>query len=68
MYNERLRRNFRKVIKEHGVEIRAKENFLESISARHVHNIANGTSSINVKKLEEIADEIGADMLDFFRE
>ena len=68
MYNERLRRNFRKVIEAHGFKIHSKEKFLESISARHVHNIADGSSNINIAKLEAIADEIGADFLEFFKE
>jgi len=67
MYNQRLQRNFRQVMIDHGVKIDPKERFLESISPRHVHNIANGDSNITVKKLELIADEIGADMLEFFK-
>jgi len=68
MYKERLRRNFKKVIEAHGVTIHSNNNFLESITARHVHNIVNGSSTPNIAMLEAIADEIGADMLDFFKE
>ena len=68
MYKERLRRNIRQVITEHGVKLHSRNRVLESIGARHLHNVEKGLAAITVDKLEEIADEIGADFLDFFRE
>ena len=67
MYAERLKRNFRPVIEEHGFEIQHNVRTLESISPRQVWNIVNGKTTIKMDKLEAIADEIGADMLEFFR-
>ena len=67
MYNERLRRNFKAVIENHGIVFKSREEPLKSITTRHIRNIVDGTSSITVKKLEEISDEIGADMMDFFQ-
>jgi transcriptional regulator with XRE-family HTH domain len=68
MYKERLRRNLRNVITEHGVKLHSRDRVLASIGARHIYNVEKGIATITVDKLEEIADEIGADMLDFFRE
>ena len=68
MYTERLRRNFRKVIEKHGFPQTSRVSGLESITSRHVHNVVTGSSNINVFKLEEVADEIGADMMEFFEE
>lgn len=68
MYVERLRRNFKKVIESHGFDSTGRGCVLKTISGRHIHNITDGSSNINIAKLEAIADEIGADMLDFFKE
>ncbi len=68
MYTERLRRNLRNVITEHGFEVKAKERTLMSISPRHVWNIERGLTKVSVEKLEQVADEIGCDFLEFFRE
>lgn len=69
MYNERLRRNFKPVIESHlGKKLHYRDNDLKSITTRHIHNVATGASNITVSKLEEISDEIGADMMDFFKE
>ena len=67
MYVERLRRNFKKVIEAHGFDTTGRGCVLKSISGRHIHNVATGFSNIHIDKLEAIADEIGADMLDFFK-
>jgi len=68
MYLERLRRNLRPVIQEHGVTLIANTKVLESISTRHIHNIVKGDADMTVGMLEAVSDEIGADMMDFFRE
>jgi hypothetical protein len=68
MYVQRVRRNLRPVIIEHGFEVKAKERTLESISPRHLWNVERGLASMSIDKLEEVADEIGADMIEFFRE
>jgi hypothetical protein len=65
---QRLRRNLRKVIEAHGTAVRSRNFELESLSYKHLFNIENGIATISVAKLEEVADEIGADFLDFFRE
>jgi transcriptional regulator with XRE-family HTH domain len=67
MYSERMRRNLRSVITEHGFEVKAKDRTLKSISPRHLWNIERGLTKVSVDKLEAIADEIGADFLEFFR-
>jgi transcriptional regulator with XRE-family HTH domain len=66
MYVQRLRRNIRRVIDASGIKTTANLVPLKSISARHLYNVEHGVASITVDKLEEIADEIGADFLDFF--
>lgn len=68
MYEARMRRNIRAVIEEHGFQLHSKERTMESIGPRHLWNVERGLSQISVNKLEEIADEIGADFLEFFRE
>jgi transcriptional regulator with XRE-family HTH domain len=68
MYVERLRRNLRPVIESHGFRIVSNTHVLDSISVRQIWNIERGISVPNVQTLEAIADEIGADFLDFFRE
>lgn len=68
MYRQRLARNIRPVIESHGFVIDHKRRTLKSISPRHIWNVENGKTTIRVDKLEDIADEIGADFLDFFRE
>ena len=68
MYRERLRRNLRKVIGEHGHKLHSTERTLESVSPRHIWNVERGIANISVNVLENIADEIGADFLEFFRE
>lgn len=68
MYLERLRRNLRPVIEDHGVTLIANTKVLESISTRHIHNIVKGDADMTVGMLEAVADEIGADMMDFFKE
>ena len=68
MYIQRMKRNIRAVIHEHGFETKAQDSGLKSISARHLWNVEHGAASISVNMLEAIADEVGADFLDFFRE
>jgi transcriptional regulator with XRE-family HTH domain len=68
MYVERVRRNLRPVITEHGVKLHSRDRVLESIGARHLWNVERGIANISLDLLERIADEIGADMLEFFRE
>ena len=68
MYLERLRRNLRPVIEDHGVTLISNTKVLESISPRHIHNVVKGDADMTVGMLEAVADEIGADMMDFFRE
>ena len=68
MYVQRMHRNIRKVITEHGFKLHSTQNVLKSITARHLWNVERGIANITLNKLEDIADEIGADMLDFFRE
>ena len=68
MYLARVRRNIRPVIEEHGVTLIANTKVLESISTRHIHNIVKGDADVTVGMLEAVADEIGADLMDFFRE
>lgn len=67
MYNERMRRNFKAVLEKHGVNMTSRDSGLKSISSRHIHNVIKGQATITVKTLEEVADEIGADMMDFFK-
>ena len=62
-----MRRNLRAVITEHGVKLHATERVLDSVSPRHIFNVERGLATISVNMLETIADEIGADFLDFFR-
>jgi transcriptional regulator with XRE-family HTH domain len=68
MYEQRLRHNLRPVIERHGVRLISNTQSLESISGRHIWNIEKGIATITVKTLEAVADEIGADMLEFFEE
>jgi hypothetical protein len=68
MYQQRLRRNLKPVITDHGVTLTAQDSTLESISARHIFNVVNGHATVTVATLEALADEIGADFLEFFRE
>jgi transcriptional regulator with XRE-family HTH domain len=68
MYTARLRRNLRPVIEEHGFKLISNTPVLKSISVRHIWNVERGLSKISVNLLEDIADEIGADFLEFFRE
>ena len=51
-----------------GRKLHYKDNDLKAITSRHIANIVTGASNITVNKLEEIADEIGADFLEFFKE
>ena len=67
MYEERMRRNIRAVIIEHGFRPHATKRTLNSIAPRHLWNVERGLAQITVHKLEEIANEIGADFLEFFR-
>jgi transcriptional regulator with XRE-family HTH domain len=68
MYEQRLRRNLRPILEEHGIRLTHAGRQLESVGARHIWNIERGLATMTVKMLESIADEIGADMLEFFRE
>ena len=68
MYEERMRRNIRAVIEEHGFVLHSKYRTMKSIGPRHLWNVERGLAKVTVSKLEEIADEIGADFLEFFRE
>jgi hypothetical protein len=68
MYRERLKRNFIPVIEEHGYKIISNTKVLESISPRQIWNVSHGATTIKLDTLEAVADEIGADMMDFFRE
>jgi hypothetical protein len=67
MYLERLRRNIRPVIEDHGFQLISNTKVLKSISGRHIHNVVKGDADITVGMLEAVADEIGADMMDFFK-
>ena len=67
MYTQRMRRNLRPVIEEHGFKLISNTPVLKSISTRHLWNVERGLAKISVDVLEAIADEIGADFLEFFR-
>ena len=68
MYTRRLRQNLRPVIEAHGFKLISNTPVLKSISTRHLWNVERGLAKITVDVLENIADEIGADFLDFFKE
>ena len=68
MYSQRLQRNIVPVIESHGFNIRQETCNLTSVSWRHVWNVSKGRAGITVQRLESIADEIGADFMDFFAE
>lgn len=68
MYEARLRRNLRPVIEEHGVKMVRHDSKMKSISWRHIWNVEKGHTSMTIGMLESVADEIGADFLEFFRE
>jgi transcriptional regulator with XRE-family HTH domain len=57
-----------KVINAAGFEMKHKERTLASLSARHLWNVERGYASLTIDKLEAVADEIGVDMLEFFKE
>ena len=61
-----MRVNLRPIIEGQGFKIDNKTRTLDSISARHIWNVERGKAHITVQKLQDIANEIGVDMLDFF--
>lgn len=63
-YPDRLRKNFRKQIEAKGFTF-ARD--LKSITRRQMYRIHSGQSDVTVSKLQSIADEIGVDLLDFFK-
>jgi hypothetical protein len=57
------------VIERHiGHKLHYRDNDLKSITTRHIANVVTGASNITVSTLEAVADEIGADMIEFFEE
>lgn len=67
MYVERVRRNLVPVIEAHGFKVISNTPVLDCISSRQLWNLVNGKCEIKLNLLERIADEIGADMLDFLK-
>ena len=63
-YPDRLRRNIQPVIEGKGFSF---TRGLQSMTRRQLYRIRSGQSSVTVGKLQEIADEIGVDLLDFFK-
>ena len=68
MYNQRLKRNLMPVIHEHGFSTSQSTCDLKSVGWRHLWNVQKGRATITVATLEALADEIGADFLEFFKE
>lgn len=68
MYEQRLRRNLLPVIQDHGFTAGQSNCTVTSVSWRHVWNVSKGKATITVATLEALADEIGADFLEFFKE
>jgi transcriptional regulator with XRE-family HTH domain len=68
VYEARLKRNLRPVIEAQGYQLISNTTVLESISVRHIWNVERGLATMTVQMLEKVADEIGVDFLEFFRE
>jgi len=63
-YPDRIRKNLQPVIEGKGFTF-ARD--LQSITRRQLYRIRSGQSSVTIQKLQTIADEIGVDMLEFFK-
>jgi transcriptional regulator with XRE-family HTH domain len=63
-YNDRVRKNLQPVVESKGFTF-ARD--LQSITRRQLYRIRSGQSSVTIQKLQMIADEIGVDLLDFFK-
>jgi hypothetical protein len=63
-YEDRLRKNLQPVIESQGFIF---NRGLVNMTRRQLYRVRKGQSSITVQKLQKIADEIGVDMLVFFR-
>jgi hypothetical protein len=68
MYTARLRRNIMPVVAAHGFPTSMREWAVDCVSWRHVWNVSKGRATITVDTLQQLAEEIGADFLDFFAE
>jgi len=63
-YSDLLRKNLKNVIESNGgVMYRG----LKSMTSRQLYRIHTGESNVTVGKLNLIADELGIDMMEFFR-
>lgn len=63
-YPDRLRKNFKPLIEKQGFTF---SRDLKSITRRQLYRIHSGQSDVTLGKLQTIADEIGVDLLDFFK-
>jgi transcriptional regulator with XRE-family HTH domain len=63
-YPDRVRKNLQPVIESQGFTF-ARD--LRSITRRQLYRIRSGQSSVTLEKLQMIADEIGVDLLEFFK-
>jgi hypothetical protein len=63
-YEARIRKNIKPVIESQGFIF---NRGLQSITRRQAYRVKKGQSSITVQKLQTIADEVGVDMMEFFR-
>ena len=66
-YSNRVKKNLPKLCNEQGYITTVSACNLESISGRHIWNVTKGHATITIEKLEEVANEIGVDLLDFFK-
>jgi transcriptional regulator with XRE-family HTH domain len=63
-YRERVQRNIRKTIEEHG---KVFYKGLDSVSGRQLYRIECGESTPTIVTLQKIADEVGFDMIELFK-
>jgi hypothetical protein len=68
MYIKRLQRNIRAVMEENGFKVHSRNFPLKTLSYRQLRHIETGFTGTTLHKLQDVADEIGVDMLEFFRE
>jgi transcriptional regulator with XRE-family HTH domain len=63
-YEARIRKNIQPVVESAGLSF-ARD--LQSITRRQLYRIRKGQASVTIQKLQQIADELGVDLLEFFR-
>lgn len=66
-YSKRMMKNLPRLIKEQGYDGSVAKCNLETLSGRHLWNVQKGHATITIEKLEEVANEIGVDFMDFFK-